>query len=200
MAKVVSRVTLCAWAVVAAAGCGRLRSELREHTDGQGGPASPGSNPTPWAANGGEVSRFADEVPFGPDATIAHVKTPVRPAPGAGVPFAMLSTGTDVVKIAQRGTDELIFFEDPADSSRHLLGWVPESALQEPSAPTPTPSSAPTPVPSTMPSANADADVPPPPPMPPAPAPGPDSKHHHRPKGGPHQPHPSPSPQQQEAP
>ncbi len=119
----------------------------------------------PWAANAGEVTRFADEVPFGPEAVIARDKTPVRKSPGGDV-VTTLPSGVEVTKLSAHGDEALVCFEDPTAGGQHLAGWVAQSALQDS---TPPPAPAPTP--------DAVEDSGPPAPSPPAPHGG----HHHRP-------------------
>ena len=102
----------------------------------------------PWAANAGDVSRFADEVPFGPEAT-ARDKTPVRKSPGGEV-VTTLPPGTGVVKLATHGDEVLVCFDDPKGGA-HLMGWTLQSSLDDPTPPPP---------------AEVDAGPPPPEPKP----------------------------------
>jgi hypothetical protein len=146
---------------VAISGCTRLGTEAEGPPDAGGSPAaSPGS--TKWAANAGEVARFADEVPFGPEAITVSDKTPVRQSPGGGEIIATLPAGEGVTKLSAHGTEALVCFDEPKDH-RHLVGWVAQSALQD-SAPPPTPPAA------------DEEDAAPPQPDPPQRPPG----HHHR--------------------
>lgn len=145
-------------------GCARLG------TDSGGAPDPAGSsvaNPasTQWAANAGEVTRFADEVPFGPEAITVSDKTSVRQSPGAGDIITTLPAGEGVTKLSAHGTQALVCFDDPKDH-RHMVGWVAQSALQDPAPPAP-----PTPD-----EEDAAPPQPDPPPDPPQRPPG----HHHR--------------------
>jgi hypothetical protein len=146
-----------------------------KHNDPAPPPEDPNATPPaatsavqPWAANAGDIARFADEEPFGPSATVAQDKTRVRTAPGAGDVVATLAAGTDVVKLATHGTDDLVCFDEPKPGTRHLMGWVPQSALTDPPPSPPAP-------PSPPPSWAGDGGTTPPSPDPPAP-----HGHHHR--------------------
>ena len=151
----------------AMAGCTRSGS-------GGGGGSSDDTNPVPsetpstmpWAANAGEVTRYADEEPFGPAASIAQDSTRIRKSPGGGDIVATLPAGADVVKLAAHGTDVLICFDEPMPGSRHLMGWVASSALEDPGK--------------TPPSVD-DGGAPPPEPPPPH-----GGRHHHRKHKGRH--------------
>ena len=85
-------------------------------------------NATPWAANGAQVTRFADEIPYGPDAIVKRDGTQVRRSPGSGDVLATLPAGTDVVKLSTHNSEDLVCFDDP-DGGLHLVGWVPQSAI-----------------------------------------------------------------------
>jgi hypothetical protein len=103
-----------------------------------------GGTPVPdlSAANASEVTRFADEVPFGPDAIVSHDKTPVRKSPGNGEVVVTLPSGTDVVKLSMHGSEDLVCFDEPG-GGRHLMGWVAQSALEAPTPPSTPPAPAP---------------------------------------------------------
>jgi hypothetical protein len=147
------------FAIVALASVACTRPTVEAHcTDGDSGAAQP---PAGGAANAADVSRFADEEPFGPPATIAQDKTRVSTAPGGADVVTTLPAGTDVVKLAGHGTDALVCFDDPKPGGKHLMGWVPLTALQDP-APPPAPGPA------------ADDGGAPPDPPPPR------GKHHHK--------------------
>jgi hypothetical protein len=137
---------------------------------GQGGGKGDagGQNAAPWAENAGEVTRFADEEPFGPSATIAQDKTKIYASPGGGELVATLPAGTDVTKLAAHGGDVLVCFDEPKPGDRHLMGWVPQSSLQD---------SAPSPGPGPLPAAD-DGGVPPSPD--PTPPPNKKGRHHHK--------------------
>ncbi len=126
-----------------------------------------------WASNAPEVARFADEVPFGPEAQ-THDKTTVRKAPGGEV-IATLPGGTDVTKLAAHSTEDLVCFDDPK-SGLHMAGWVAQSSLEDTTPPGPPPGPAPGPLPTTV----DDGGTPPP-----SPTPTP-KHHHHKPKPGRH--------------
>jgi hypothetical protein len=155
------------------AACPRLGSEAGSRPDAAVAPApapapAPTQSPMPWAANAADVTRFADEVPYGPDAVIAHDKTAVRRSPGGAI-VTTLPAGAEVVKLSARGDDDLVGFDDKKSGGRHLMGWVAQSALQDP-APPPDPT----------PTVTEDSGPPPPaPPEPPAPH---GDKHQHHPK------------------
>jgi hypothetical protein len=120
------------------AGCPR---KANDGAFGDGGGGGAGGTEG-WASNAAEVARFSDEVPFGPDAVIARDKTPVRTAPGGGEVVTNLPAGTEVTKLAARGGEDLVCFDDPKPGGPHMAGWVAQSALQDsapPPAPGPTP-------------------------------------------------------------
>ena len=136
---------------------------------GQTGAPSTDAGPSvaavsPGGANAAEVTRFADETPFGPTAIVVRDSTPARLAPGGGAVAATLPAGTDVTKLARHGSDDLVCFDEPK-TGRHLMGWIAEAALQD-SIPPPLPA----------PAADDGGSTPPSPPDPPAP-----HGHHHRP-------------------
>ncbi len=143
------------------------------HPAGDAPQAAPSATPSPptWAANADDVTRFPDEEPFGPAATIVGDNVRVGTSPGGGNVVTTLASGTDVTKLAAHGKDDLICFDDPKSGGRHLVGWVSQSALQDP-APPPPPS----------PNDDEDGGAPPAPPDPPPPHKG----HHHRPRKGRH--------------
>jgi hypothetical protein len=97
----------------------------------------PEKEPATWAANAGEVTRFADEVPFGPEATISGDKVQARKSPGSGGVVSVLASGTNVTKLAAHGDQDLVCFDDPKGGA-HLIGWVPSSSLQD-AVPPPAP-------------------------------------------------------------
>jgi hypothetical protein len=163
---------------LAVAGCPRDRDSSN------GVPSSQPSSTTPFASNAGDVTRYDDEIPLGPDATIAKDKTPARRAPGTGAVVATLPTGTEVTKLSTRGNDTLIVFDDPKESTGRLMGWVPESSLDE-SAPPSTPPSAP--LPPLSGEAGPSADDGGSPSTPPDPDPSRPGHHHHHPRPRPHQ-------------
>jgi hypothetical protein len=147
-------------------------------------PASRGRDPdktpsapppvSPWATNAADITRFQDEIPLGPEATIARDGTVIRRSPEPGDPVATLGQGTRVVKVSAHGGQTLVVFEDPKTTGQRLMGWVAEMALDEA---TPSPS----PVPPLTDGGEGDGDVPPPP-SPPSPNPTPSRHHrHHRP-------------------
>ena len=145
------------------------------HKSSDAGPATddtpPAQNIAPWAANAGDVARFADEEPFGPTAVVSQDKAIVRKSPGSGDTVATLATGTDVVKLAAHAGEDLVCFDEPKPGGRHLMGWIAQSALTDPAPP---PSTNPPPNPG-----DEDGGTAPPQPDP--------SQHHHhkRPhKGG----------------
>jgi len=157
-------------ALLSVLGCPRARTEVTGGaSDAQAkGPAQ--ENSTPWAANGSEVVRFSDEMPFAPDAIVARDRTQVRKSPGTGEIVATLPAGTDVLKLSAHNGDDLVCFDDPGAGGLHLVGWVPQSALADPTPPSPTPIPSPT--------AEQDAE-PTPQPDPPQPK-TPGGGHHHR--------------------
>jgi hypothetical protein len=154
----------------------------RSTSDSAGGATD--ARPTsvnPWASNWADITRFQDEVPFGPDAVINRDHTAARVAPDDGNVVATLASGTYVVKLARHKDQDLVTFDGPNAGGERLMGWVPESAIDEP---TPPPSATPLPLPPPpLPADSADSAAPPPLPSPePGPAPGPaPRKHHHRP-------------------
>jgi hypothetical protein len=159
----------------------------RDRDSGNGAPPTPASTVSPFGSNAGDVTRFQDEQPLGPDGTIAKDNTAVRKSPGTGGVVATLPKGTEVIKISTHGTEALITFDDPKDSNERLMGWVPETAVDE-SAP---PSSPNAPLPpltgeggaSTDDGGSYDGASPP---SPPDPNPSnPSHHHHHHPR--PHQ-------------
>jgi hypothetical protein len=136
---------------------------------------APSQATLPWAANAGDVTRFADEEPFGPPAVVSQDKTVIRTGPGGEI-VATLPAGTDVVKLASHGSDDLVCFDEPKPHGRHLMGWVSQAALTDP-APPPEPSA-------------DDGGEPPAPPDPPDPPPRHGGHHHRHPhRGRPQQPH-----------
>jgi hypothetical protein len=172
----------CALVVIAAlsaGGCSR-HLDFTGNADAQGGaPGAEGSESTSWAANGGDLARFADEVPFGPDAVVSRDKTQVRKSPGSGDLVTTLPGGTEVTKLSQHGGFDLVCFDDPKNAGTHLAGWVAQSALGDPAQPNPAPTDA-------GPVADDDAEPPPAPtptnPSPSPPSPGGHHHHHHSPK------------------
>jgi hypothetical protein len=158
------------------AGCSRLKGG--GSTGNAPDAEEPSSPSSPWASNGSDVTRYPDEIPFGPDAIVAHDKTPVRKSPGTGDILATLPGGTDVVKLSTHSGEDLVMFDDPMNRGHRLMGWVPEAALEE-TAPTPTPTP-------TAPIVDEDAEPPEPPSPNPSPSP-PGGHHHHHPHGPPKQ-------------
>ena len=156
-----STLAVVATLMLANAGCTRPGPDPADKTE----PPPPKEAPVLalGAANAGEVTRFADEEPFGPTAVVAQDKTRVRKSPGSGDVVATLPSGAEVVKLAAHGSDDHVCFDEPAPGSRHLMGWVAQSALQDPPPP-----------------AADDGGEPPPP----EPDPPPPRAHHHR-----HRPH-----------
>jgi hypothetical protein len=140
-----------------------------------GAPGIGGNSDVPWASNAGQVARFEDETPLGPNATVMSDGTVVRKSPESGAPVATLSKGTTVIELSTRNQQSLITFDDPKGGDVRLIGWVSENALTE--------SSPPSPVPALAEGGADDADVPPSPSPSPSPTPG---KHHHRPRPRPH--------------
>jgi hypothetical protein len=151
------------------ASCTRGGDGGGKSSDPHAAPSATPSEPS-WAANADEVTRFADEEPFGPTATVIADKTRAGSAPGGGDVVATLAAGTDVTKLAAHGKDDLVCFDEPKPGSRHLIGWVAQSALQDPPPPAPTPPD------------DEDGGTPPAPPDPPPHKGG----HHHRPHKGRH--------------
>jgi hypothetical protein len=136
---------------------------------------------TPWAANWNDITRYQDEVPFGPDAIVSQDHTLVRTAPEEGIVIATLPSGAYVVRLSRHDNDDLVTFDGPKGGGQRLVGWVPESALADP---TPPPSASPSPpappTPPLPPSSSADTDgAAPPLPSPSEPPPGPAPHHHH---------------------
>jgi hypothetical protein len=154
--------------VLLAAGCSRSATDSPRDAGAARAPSA-GS----WATNWSEITRFQDEVPFGPLAKVRHDGTAVRQAPDDDNVVATLASGTNVLKISRRGDDDLIGFNDPKGNGQRLVGWVPVSALEEGDS---TPDDA----------GDEDADEPATGPT--EPSPGPAPRHHH------HRPHKAPSP------
>jgi hypothetical protein len=148
-------------------GCSRVGTDLSGNDSGAR-PPSVG----PWAANASGITRFQDELPFGPVATVRNDHTAVRQAPDDGKVVATLASRASVVKLSKHADEDLIAFEDPRANGQRLMGWVPESALDDAAHPPAPPDDG----------GGEDVDEPPPcPPEPePGPAPGP-RHHHHRP-------------------
>jgi hypothetical protein len=173
------RLALVVIAALSAAGCSK-HLDFTGNADAQGGAPGPeGQESTSWAANGADLSRFADEVPFGPDAVVARDKTQVRKAPGSGDVVTTLPGGTEVTKLSAHGAFDLVCFDDPKNAGTHLAGWVAQSALGDPAQPNPAPTSD-----AALP-ADDDAEPPPAPtptnPSPSPPSPGGHHHHHHGP-------------------
>jgi hypothetical protein len=137
---------------------------------GHSADAGPPAAVSPWATNAADVARFSDEAPFGPAAIVVRDNTAARTSPGGASIVATLPAGTDVVKLANHGSDDLVCFDEPKGGGRHLMGWVSEAALQDSIPPAPAP-------------AAQDGGTAPDPPDPPAPHRG----HHHRPHKQRHQ-------------
>jgi hypothetical protein len=156
-------------ALLSVSGCPRSRTDTTGNASDAQAKAASQENSTPWASNGAEVARFADEMPFAPDAVVARDKTQVRKSPGTGEVVATLPGGTEVLKLSAHNGDDLVCFDDPA-GGLHLVGWVPQSALVDSTPPAPTP----------IPSPTADQDA--------EPAPQPDPPQPKTP-GGHHRPH-----------
>ena len=114
----------------ASAGCSHGGSDA---SSGAGSAAS--ATAEPWAANAGEVTRFADEVPFGPEAVIARDKTPVRKSPGGDV-VTTLPSGVEVTKLSAHGDEALVCFEesDGGRAAPRRLGGAVGAAGLDPSA------------------------------------------------------------------
>jgi len=135
MARRLGGVVVLAAVVCAVASCGRPMSDAV----GAVVDARAAENPLPWAANAGDVARFADEEPFGPTAIVTGDGTRVTRSPGGGDVVATLAAGTDVTKLSARGGEALVCFDEPKPGGRHLMGWVPQSALEDPALPSPAP-------------------------------------------------------------
>jgi hypothetical protein len=118
-----------ALSLVTAMGCSGSSKPIGVFGADAAGPAAD----TQWATNAADVARFADEVPFGPDALVAHDRTPIRKSPG-GEPFGTLPAHTDVTKLASHAGEDLVCFNDPRGGA-HLAGWVADSDLVAPAAP-----------------------------------------------------------------
>jgi len=184
-------VHLCIFALAGlsscSSSCGHSRASSHEPLDA--GSAPPPGETTAWASNVVDVSRFSDEVPFGPDAVIGSAKTFIRRSPGDGEVIATLNQGALVVKLSQRGSEDLVMFDDPKNEGGRLIGWVAQSAIQD-GVPIPVPSNtAPVPVaPLTDGGSWFLPDSGPVAPVTPSPTtPNPEPSHHpkqHRPKGG----------------
>ncbi|HEU5075135.1 MAG TPA: hypothetical protein VFU02_13185, partial [Polyangiaceae bacterium] len=91
--------------------------------------------------NADQIARFADEEELkdqDPVPLKAQV-TNVVEEPGSPKALVVLSQGTEVTKIAQRGSSFLVVFENPQKRGEMLIGWVPERALtsETPVAPKP---------------------------------------------------------------
>jgi hypothetical protein len=131
MAKRLGGRVVLAMLVLAVTGCASKASDAGPNCGDTPAPAqsSPGS-----AANAADVTRFADEEPFGPTAVTAHDNTTVRKSPGGGGTVTTLPAGTEVTKLAAHGTDDLVCFDDPK-GGLHLMGWVAPTDLQEATPP-----------------------------------------------------------------
>jgi hypothetical protein len=166
MARPLDVPALIVIATLSVAGCSRTRNGVTGDSDGQ---AASAENSTPWATNGAQVTRFSDEIPYGPDAIVKRDRTEVRRTPGSGEVVATLPAGTDVVKLSTHNGEDLVCFDDPTDGGPHLVGWVPQSALAERTPPAEPP-------PPTPPLTDGDASPP---------SPSPPGGHHHRHPHGP---------------
>jgi hypothetical protein len=129
---------------------------------------APAASSSPEAANAGDVSRFPDEVPFGPSAVVAHDRSRVAKTPGGADLVGTLPAGFDVIKLAARGTQDLVCFDEPKPGTRHLMGWIAQSDLIDDAPPAPA-------------TEDAGPPAPPDPPDPPDPPPHKGGHHHKQP-------------------
>jgi hypothetical protein len=149
----------------------------RHNNAADGGSPSSGSSVQPFASNAGDVTRFQDEVPLGPEAIVAQDGTIVRASPESGDAVATLSKGAAVTELSTHGTMSLVVFDDPKGGNHRLMGWVLDAALED-VGPSPTPPVAP--LTDGGGGGLADAVAPSPSPTSPNPSPG-KHHHHHRP-------------------
>jgi hypothetical protein len=130
------RTTVGAFLLALLAACGsKGHADNGSNCDNAAPSATPPPSPGP-GANAAEVTRFADEEPFGPAATTAHDNVSVRKAPGTSDLVTTLPSGTEVTKLAAHGNDALVCFDDPK-GGQHLIGWVSAADLQDPPPPGP---------------------------------------------------------------
>jgi hypothetical protein len=148
------------------------------------GPGSNGNSGSvhPFASNGGDVTRFQDEIPLGPEALVAQDGTVVRNSPDNGDTVATLTKGVAVVELSTHGLASLVVFDDPKGGGRRLMGWILDSALEDVSPqPGPTPPVLPLTDGGAFDSGGGWEDSGPPQPAPgPSPNPNPGKHHHHR--------------------
>jgi hypothetical protein len=98
--------------------------------------------PAVTAANEIDVTRYPDETPIDHALGTTHVlASAVRTQAGAGAGTVVdtLKTQTDVDEIAERQGYVLVYFIDPKDSSRKLMGWLSKTDFTSTPAPGTTP-------------------------------------------------------------
>jgi hypothetical protein len=87
--------------------------------------------PPPLAANDSDVTHYPDQNADNQDPLTAHMNTNARTEASTtgGKVVALLKAGTEVQKLADRTSFDLVLFTDPSDATRKLEGWAPSSAF-----------------------------------------------------------------------
>ena len=120
--------------IVGLAACSVMK--LPEAGDG-GAPASSASA-APEAANATEMTRYPDEKPVDHAPITAEANGNLRTEAGSGGDLVIvLKRGTEVEKIAEHARYYLVEADDPKDTTRKLMGWVPESVFSAGERPEP---------------------------------------------------------------
>lgn len=149
--------------------CSLLKKpEAVDAGEGAGGEAAasavPGA-PSVEAVNASEMTRYPDEKPVDHAPITAEAGGNLRTQAGPGGNLVIpLKKGTEVEKLAEHGDFYLVLADDPRDSTRKLMGWVPDSAFGA-SAQSPTVAPVPTVPHKVEPETKSDAGATPPHPV-----------------------------------
>ena len=143
-------------------------------------------------ANEEQIQRFDDEKQLDNQAgRIFAESADVLRQPPSGDRVVVLRQGNELTKVAERQDFTLVTFQNPDQDKELLMGWVPSSALVEPTSPAesaaaptqpapppkPAPPVKPSPLPTTQPKPlPTPTPPPPPPPNPGGPDPAPKKK------------------------
>jgi hypothetical protein len=97
---------------------------------GEAGAAAASASAAPEATNATEMTRYPDEKPVDHAPITAASNGNLRTEAGPGGDLVIiLKRGTEVAKIAEHGGYYLVEADDPKDTTRKLMGWVPESVF-----------------------------------------------------------------------
>src|SRR6185437_2601917 len=97
---------------------------------GEGGAPAASASAAPEAANATEMTRYPDEKAVDHAPITAEANGNLRTEAGTGGELVIvLKRGTEVQKLAEHAGYYLVEADDPKDTTRKLLGWVPESVF-----------------------------------------------------------------------